>query len=65
MKWMFLILFLTSGRYDAGIDIELFRFYTQKGCEDARHHLEKLEKLRGANVYGNGFLVFTECFSEE
>ena len=65
MKWMFLILFLTSGRYDAGVDIELFRFYTQKGCEEARYRLERLETLRGTNINRNGFLVFTECFSEE
>lgn len=66
MKWMFFILFLTSSSYRAGIDIELFRFYTQEGCEEAKLRLGKLEKLRGADVRRRGgFIILTECFSEE
>lgn len=65
MKWMFLIIFLTSGSFRAGVDTELFRFYTQEGCEETRQHFEELKRFNKTRINRNGLLVITECFSEK
>ena len=65
MKWMLIVMFLTSGRYDAGVDIELFKFYTEAGCVKAKQHLEKLYKFKASNKYRKGMLDISDCFEEK
>ncbi len=65
MKWFLVLMFLTSGRYDAGVDIELFRFYTEAGCLKARQYLEQLYRFETSNKYRNGMLDISDCFEEK
>ncbi len=64
MRWILIVLFLTSGRYDAGVDIELFRFYTETGCEKAKQYLGNLYKFKTGNKYRGGMLNISDCFQE-
>jgi len=65
MKWMLVVLFLTSGRYDAGVDLNVFRFYTEEGCITARQYIKQLKTYHKNNKYRGGVSVVSDYLKEK
>lgn len=61
MKWILLVMFLTS--HDGGSDINIFRFNTEVSCTIIKQFIEK-EMSDKYNPHRGGMLVVSDCFED-
>lgn len=64
MKWILIIIVITSGSYNPGMEIELLRFYTAEGCLKTRQYIRNLEKRSDRYERYGGEVTISDCFIE-